>query len=237
MAAAAAVGCATLATLAAAAAPAQALPELCIDAARTAAARHGIPAEVMQAITLVETGRWVDGAGRPWPWTLNIGGEGHWFETRDAALARAVAELARGRASIDIGCFQLNWHWHGGNFRTPDEMLDPLRAADYAARFLARLHAETGDWRRAAGLYHSRTPGHAQRYRALIDQALAALGAPPPQPLPVPRRAADPAGGAPLIVLASAATPGAAAAPPGGVALRLFTRPAGPWFTPGTARP
>ncbi|MHA1536446.1 MAG: hypothetical protein ACTSUD_02730 [Alphaproteobacteria bacterium] len=40
-------------------------PGLCLDAARAAAARHGIPAGMMRAITLVETRRKRDGRVGP----------------------------------------------------------------------------------------------------------------------------------------------------------------------------
>ncbi len=219
-------------------------PALCLDAARAAAARHGIPAGMMHAITLVETRRKVGGVSGPWPWTLNIDGQGYWYDTRTEALAHAEREVARGRFSVDLGCFQLNYRWHGENFNALDEMLEPALAADYAARFLGQLFAETGDWMRAAGLYHSRTPVRARRYRGLVGRALASLdsaptapAAPADAPKPGPRAPKPaPAGLAPAIVLASArvaADPTFAAAP-GAVMLRMFARPARPLFvTPG----
>ena len=155
-------------------------PALCFAAARAAAARHGIPAEMMHAITLVETRRKVGGVSGPWPWTLNIDGQGYWYDTRAEALAHAEREVARGRFSVDLGCFQLNHRWHGENFDTLDEMLEPALAADYAAQFLGQLFAETGDWMRAAGLYHSRTPGRRERgsgRRGLTSERRHRLGA------------------------------------------------------------
>lgn len=216
-------------------------PALCLDAARAAAARHGIPAGMMRAITLVETRRKVGGVSGPWPWTLNIAGQGYWYDTRAEALAHAEREVARGRRSVDLGCFQLNTRWHGENFNALDEMLEPALAADYAARFLGQLFAETGNWMRAAGLYHSRTPVRARRYRGLVGRALASLDSAPAAPVTAPKpgpRAPEPApaGPAPAIVLASArvaADPTFAAAP-GAVMLRMFARPARPLFvTPG----
>ncbi len=219
-------------------------PALCLDAARAAAARHGIPAGMLHAITLVETQRKVGGVSGPWPWTLNIDGQGYWYDTRAEALAHAEREVARGRFSVDLGCFQLNYRWHGENFNALDEMLEPTLAADYAARFLGQLFAETGDWMRAAGLYHSRTPVHARRYRGLVGRALASLdsaptapAAPADAPKPGPR-APEPAQAesAHAIVLASAriAVDPTLAAAPGAVMLRMFASPARPLFaTPG----
>jgi hypothetical protein len=45
-------------------------------------------------------------------------------------------------------------------------MFNPERNALYAAHFLIELHREFGSWTEAAGAYHSRTPEHADRYKA-----------------------------------------------------------------------
>jgi hypothetical protein len=152
---------------------------LCREAAIAAARRHGVPAEIMRAITLTETRRRVAGHTGPWPWTLNIAGEGLYFGRREAALARARRAIERGERSVDIGCFQINYRWHGAKFPSIEAMMAPRAAADYAARWMAELHAETGDWLRAAGHYHSRTPRHAARYRRAIARSLAEIGADP----------------------------------------------------------
>lgn len=159
--------------------PAQASPELCETAALRAADELGVPGDVMLAITLTETGRGQDGRLRPWPWTANAEGEGHWFSTRAEAAAFAHRLLSRGQPLFDLGCFQINWRWHGEHFPAPEALLDPLASARYAAGLLARLHDEFGSWEGAAGAYHSRTPRHADRYRARFAQVRAGLRARP----------------------------------------------------------
>lgn len=222
--------------LALAAAGAEASPgpaELCRRAGEAAALRHGVPPALMQAIALVETGRTRGGVRAPWPWTLNIAGKGHWLDSRAAARARAEAALAAGERSVDLGCFQINYRWHGMAFASLDAMLDPARSADYAARFLAGLAAETGDWTVAAGRYHSRTPVHYRRYGALIEAALADLGAAPPSAAPAPDTAPAPrlaaasrprAGPAPGAIGLETLTPGRAALPSGTRALLRAAR-------------
>jgi len=153
--------------------PAHAASDLCVDAARTAAAEAGVPPAVMLAITLTETGRAEGPETRPWPWAVNAGGESHWFESADAAGAFAQSRLAVGATSFDLGCFQLNWRWHNEAFDGVAAMLEPLANARYAAAFLTRLYRESGDWSVAAGAYHSRTAVHANRYRARFDGFLA----------------------------------------------------------------
>ena len=166
----------------------------CDAAAYHAAQAAGVPVDVMQALTLTETGRTAEGRLRPWPWAVNIEGQEHWFATRAEALTFAKARLAEGRRSFDLGCFQINYRWHGVHFASVEQMVDPQINAAYAARFLRELYAEFGDWRLAAGAYHSRTPSLATRYAARFTRIRSGLNGAPlrpveprstPQPVPV----------------------------------------------------
>ena len=148
---------------------------LCLAAAADAAQQEGVPYNVLLALTLVETGQRRDGEFRPWPWTVNEGGEGQWFATKAEAETHAQAALDQGATNVDLGCFQLNYRWHAENFGSLEEMLDPGMNAAYAARFLAQLYADTGSWSDAAAAYHSRTPEYAAIYRDKFDGVLAAL--------------------------------------------------------------
>ncbi|MGR3756398.1 MAG: transglycosylase SLT domain-containing protein [Tranquillimonas sp.] len=170
---------------------------LCAEAAVQAARETGVPERVLRAIARTETGRNRGGRVTPWPWTVNLEGEGHWFDSRDEALTFAYRAFKAGRRSFDAGCFQINYRWHGRNFASIDEMFDPLAGARYAAGFLARLHAELGDWSRAAGAYHSRTEALARRYRRRFDDHLAALASAPAPVVPAPPAAAAEAGSPP----------------------------------------
>ncbi len=140
--------------------------DLCQEAAVAAARESGVPAALVRAVMTAESGRSTgnDPVRRPWPWALNIEGQGYWPETRDQAIAMIDGFLAEGRTSIDIGCFQINLRWHGSAFTSADEMIDPARNAAYAVRFLLDLRNETGSWRGAAGAYHSRNPARAESY-------------------------------------------------------------------------
>jgi hypothetical protein len=156
--------------------------EICEGAIARGAARAGVPQEVLHAISLTETGRNDGGRFRPYPWAINREGKGYWFASRAEALAFAQASVAAGRPSFDVGCFQINYYWHGRNFPSLEAMFDPDVGAAYAAQFLQSLHAERGDWSLAAGAYHSQTPERAGIYRARFDRILAGLSG---TPLPV----------------------------------------------------
>ncbi|SMH42994.1 Transglycosylase SLT domain-containing protein [Maritimibacter sp. HL-12] len=160
--------------LAAAGAPASAktgaAPSLlCEQAAIVAAGRTGVPISVLKAIMLTETGRAQGDDMSPWPWTVNMEGKGQWFDSRYAATAYAEEHHKRGATSFDVGCFQINYKWHGQNFASLETMFDPMENALYAAGFLAKLFDETNDWETAAGTYHSRTPVYADAYRATFS--------------------------------------------------------------------
>lgn len=165
---------------------------LCLDAARLAAERTEVPVDVLLAVSIVETGR----NHRPWPWTVNLAGEGHWLDSAQEAEALAAAALAEGAVNIDLGCFQLNYRWHAQSFSSLSDMLDPNRNALYAAGYLARQHRETGDWALAAAAYHSATPEHADRYRARFEAVYAAID----RPVPPPRETMERTNRFPLLV-------------------------------------
>ncbi|SOH95103.1 Transglycosylase SLT domain-containing protein [Monaibacterium marinum] len=150
--------------------PVHADATLCDVAANHAARDQHIPIDVMRAITLTETGRPRDGELRPWPWTVNLEGAGHWFDTRQQAQSFAEDALSQGQTSFDVGCFQLNWRWHGDAFDSVAAMFDPTANAEYAAKYLNEHFETFGDWSRAAGRYHSGTPEFSERYIARFDE-------------------------------------------------------------------
>jgi soluble lytic murein transglycosylase-like protein len=159
---------------AAAASAAGSAPEsasLCRAAVQQAELRHNIPRGLLLAIAEVETGRpsAADGRIEPWPWSANARNQPFFFASRQDAVAWTRQALRRGVASIDSGCLQVNLQQHPDAFASVDEAFDPARNADYAARFLRVLYAQTGNWPAAVGWYHSHTPLLADPYRARVE--------------------------------------------------------------------
>ncbi len=139
-------------------------------AAITAAERAArVPDRLMAAIGMVESGR-RDAAGQtgPWPWTINAEGVGQYFETKAEAVAAVQALQARGIRSIDVGCMQVNLAHHPSAFASLDDAFDPVLNANYAARFLNQLLAQTGTWPRTVAGYHSLTPELGEGYAAKV---------------------------------------------------------------------
>lgn len=152
----------------------------CDIAAVRAADKTGVPRDVLLAISRVETGRTVAGRYIPWPWTTNQGGNGAWFTTADAAVEHATQVVASGQTNIDIGCFQINYRWHGGKFPSVESMFDPEANALYAARYLQELFAQEGAWEGAIGAYHSRkekaAAGYLKKVTAVMGDRLPDTG-------------------------------------------------------------
>lgn len=147
----------------------------CDSAALLAAERHGVPPQIMLAITRVETGRQEAGELRPWPWAVNQAGASHWFDNAAEAESFVQNAIDAGQANIDIGCFQLNLRWHGEQFSSLHDMFDPEENADYAARFLVENHTLKGNWVDAVAAYHSQTQVHAEAYIEKVENVLIGL--------------------------------------------------------------
>ncbi|WP_411839743.1 lytic transglycosylase domain-containing protein [Paracoccus sp. ME4] len=146
--------------------------DACMLAIGAAEARYGIPANLLLAIGLQEAGTRREGQVTIWPWSVNSGGKGYIFESREDAVRFVKSEEARGAASIDTGCLQINRRWHPDAFGSIEASFDPARNADYAARFLSELQAESGDWMVAAGNYHSKDPERHSRYLSGVQTNL-----------------------------------------------------------------
>lgn len=116
-----------------------------------AAAKYGIPAGILYSVGLTETGR----KGSLQPYAMNIEGKAFFEESPEGVLQRFAAARAQGAKLIDLGCMQINYHFHGEHFASAAEMLDPRKNVEYAARFLADLHARHETWTMAVARYHA----------------------------------------------------------------------------------
>jgi soluble lytic murein transglycosylase-like protein len=116
-----------------------------------AAHTHGIPLGMLYAVGLTETGR----GDSLRPFALNIEGRAVYQSDRRAALDRFRAAQQAGARSIDVGCMQINHRFHGQHFASIEEMLEPAKNVDYAARLLRQLREREGSWTMAVARYHA----------------------------------------------------------------------------------
>ncbi len=141
----------------------------------TRAARvYGIPLGVLYAVGLTETGR----GDSLRPYALNIEGRSVYDIDKSDALRKFHEARSAGAKMIDVGCMQINHHFHGRSFASVEEMLDPSKNVDYAARFLQQLKAREGSWTLAVARYHAgpdNDPAQ-KRYVCRVIANLAASG-------------------------------------------------------------
>ena len=154
-----------------------AVDAVCLREILDAQDRYDIPENILLAIGLQEAGIQREGVLTVWPWSVNAEGEGRIFESREDAMDWVSARQAENMRSIDVGCMQVNLHWHPKAFGSLDDGFDPVVNVDYAARFLRDLYFQTGDWELAAGSYHSFTPELRKKYLAALRQNKAAANA------------------------------------------------------------
>lgn len=141
---------------------------------RRVASAHGIPAALFYAVALTESGRAHQGgdeALRPWPWTLNVAGQGRYYPSRTASWSALTRLLARGERSVDIGLMQVSWRYHAKRLGSAWRALDPEHNLHVAARLLRQCQRRHGEWWAAVGCYHAPNhPGRAARYRRRVER-------------------------------------------------------------------
>jgi soluble lytic murein transglycosylase-like protein len=140
-----------------------------------AAARdERVPLGVLYSVGLTETGR----KGSLHPYALNIEGKSVFAASREDALAEFARARQQGKKLIDLGCMQINHHYHGREFNSISDMLEPRQNVRYAARFLRELRQREGNWTMAVARYHAgpnNNPAQ-KRYICAVISNLVATG-------------------------------------------------------------
>ena len=132
--------------------PAQVRAEnICEREMHKASSRHDVPLGILYAVGLTETGR----RNSLQPYAMNIEGRAEFPSSPAAALRRFTQVRAEGARLIDLGCMQINYHYHNQEFPSVAAMLTPSLNVDYAARFLRRLREREGNWTMAVARYHA----------------------------------------------------------------------------------
>lgn len=140
---------------------------------QAAEAQHDLPPHLLTAISKVESGRWhpESKANLAWPWTVMAEGRGRYLPSKTAAMAEVRALRAKGVRNIDVGCMQINLHYHPKAFASLEEAFDPALNTRYAATLLKDHRRNAGSWTRAIGDYHSKTISYARVYRLKVFKA------------------------------------------------------------------
>jgi len=162
-----------------------------------------MPNNLIKAVAITESGKYVKSAGRPmaWPWTVNAQGRGYHYATKREAIKAVMEFRAKGVKSIDVGCMQVNLMYHPEAFHNLEQAFEPKYNIGYAAQFLRNKFTQARTWQAAVGLYHS---GVAELSKDYIKQVysnwrtedkssgqVAYLDRPEINVFDVPKRAAD----------------------------------------------
>jgi hypothetical protein len=137
----------------------------CTQAIQKIHTQEAIPKDILTAVALTETGVMQKGHLEPYPWAINVEGKGFLFSTKQKAIDAVNAYLKQGKTSIDIGCMQLNWYWHGQKFgHSVDKAFDPQTNIMVGAQYIKEHFKTYKNWDKAVARYHSGTSTFAQQY-------------------------------------------------------------------------
>ncbi|MBE7246212.1 MAG: transglycosylase SLT domain-containing protein [Actinomycetospora chiangmaiensis] len=116
-----------------------------------ASARYGVPLGVLYAVGLTETGK----RGSLQPYAMNIEGTAYFGTGPRDVMTHFAEARRRGVRLIDLGCMQINHHYHGGKFGSVEAMIEPRANVEYATQFLKELKQREGSWTMAVARYHA----------------------------------------------------------------------------------
>ena len=116
-----------------------------------ASSKHGVPLGMLYAVGLAETGN----RGSLQPYAMNIEGRAYFAQSASDALRRFEEARQTGAKLIDLGCMQINHHYHRERFASLESMLNPRENVDYAAQYLKQLRQREGSWTMAIARYHA----------------------------------------------------------------------------------
>lgn len=117
---------------------------------------YAIPSGLLKSIASVESGNK--------PYALNISGKTIFANSKEEAVKIVRLYQDVGITNIDLGLAQINLYWHGKNFSSISEMLEPKHNLEYAAKFLTGLYKKHGSWNKAVRHYHSANPQYHIKY-------------------------------------------------------------------------
>lgn len=135
---------------------------------------YQVPADILYAVALAESGKRYKTFSRPWPWALNIEGKSLYCQSKQEATQHLQKAIQQQHA-VDIGLMQISWYWHQHRFDVPADALIPMQNLKVGAAILREQYERTGDWWEAVGRYHD--PGqdpvsldNARRYRKRVAE-------------------------------------------------------------------
>ena len=133
---------------------------VCSETAGKIEKELGLPAHILTAVSLAETGR--SGPNRQvetWPWTVHDGTKGYYLGSLQEAVDFVRDIRSGGARSVDVGCMQVNLKHHPRAFTSVSQGFDAEANIRYAGSYLKALALDSGSWEEAIAKYHTQNPG------------------------------------------------------------------------------
>jgi soluble lytic murein transglycosylase-like protein len=124
---------------------------LCEREMMRASALYGVPLGMLYSVGLTETGK----RGSLQPYAMNVEGKAVFSNSAIEAIQKFEQVSRSGAKLIDMGCMQINHHYHREKFPSLESMLNPRMNVEYAARFLKDLKGRHETWTMAVARYHA----------------------------------------------------------------------------------
>ena len=99
--------------------------------------KFNIPNDFLYAVALTESGRFYKNEFIPWAWTVNVKGSGKFFSNK-SDLDIFINNQKNNTQNIDIGCMQINYFYHGEDFKDTKTMSIPEKNVEWAAKHIIK---------------------------------------------------------------------------------------------------
>lgn len=143
----------------------------------SAARSVGLDPTLLYAVALAESA-YSASPGKVAPSCLAIRGNKPYYpQTKQEAIG-ILDRILPLRKSVDIGCMQINWKWHGDRFDSPEQLLDPVTNINAAATILKDAINSVPNEQTALGIgrYHHWDVSTAEGYQRASDYGTRVLG-------------------------------------------------------------
>lgn len=124
---------------------------ICEEEMMRASAKYDVPVGMLYSVGLTETGR----RGSLQPYAMNVEGKAVFSDSPGEALRKFEQYRRSGKKLIDMGCMQINHHFHRKEFPSLEAMMNPQHNVEYAAKFLKNLKKRHDTWTMAVARYHA----------------------------------------------------------------------------------
>ena len=144
--------------------------QYCLRQAKKIEENKNIPDFLLQAMVYTESGiRFSEKSGyQTWPWAVQSVGSSYFPTNKQQAISIAKQKIKNGQTNVDMGCLQINWHWHKQAFHHIEDLFIPEKNIAYAAQYLKKLYKRHGSWEKAVKFYHSSNPERQNFYAEKI---------------------------------------------------------------------